>query len=281
MIELENVSYTYLPSTSFECKALNGISLKINDGEFVGIVGRTGCGKSTLLRLITALDTPTQGRILLDGCDTADKNYKKSCLGKTVGIVFQYPEHQLFEKTIERDVAFGLKHRGLDKNQRHALVKWAIESVGFDYESVSELSPFSLSGGEKRRLAIAGVLACKPEILMLDEPFSCLDAVGREELAGILNHLQGEGVTIIAVSHNTDMLCELADRIIVMDEGRVIGDGKAGDIFCDNSLLEKSCLSADKVVQICHLLRNRGTDIPNIIRYDELLAHLAEGGLCK
>lgn len=275
MIKLENVSYTYAPKTPFEGKALHNISLEINDGEFIGIMGKTGCGKSTLLQLIDGLDAPTEGRIFLDDKNINDKHYSKSELREKIGMVFQYPEHQLFEATVEKDVAFGLKHFCISNEQKKAQIKWAIETVGFNFDKVRELSPLSFSGGEKRRLAIAGVIACRPKVLMLDEPVAGLDPTGRKEFLRLIKHLNDTGTTIIIVSHNADVLCEYAKRIIVMDSGRIVRDDSAKKIFSDYDFLKKYKLCTSQVSEIVRMIGDKGIDIPkSITKYDDLLAFL-------
>lgn len=274
-IILENVSYTYAPKTPFECKALRNISLKIEDGEFVGIMGRTGCGKSTLIQIIDGLIAPDCGKILLDGRDINEKRYDKSELRKKIGVVFQYPEYQLFETTVEKDTAFGLRHLKLSKKQVKQQIKQALETVGFDFERVCELSPFGFSGGEKRRLAIAGVLACNPKILILDEPSASLDPSGREEFLKLIKELNDNGTTIIMISHNTDALAEYAKRIIVMDNGSIIRDGSTKDVLNDCDFLMQNGLSTAQVSEIAQMLRNSGIAIDqDIVRYDELLSFL-------
>lgn len=274
-IILENVSYTYAPKTPFEHTALRNVSLKIEDGEFVGIMGKTGCGKSTLLQIIDGLISPNQGRALLDGKDINERHYARSELREKIGVVFQYPEYQLFETTVEKDVFFGLKHHKISKEQKKKQVKEALELVGFDYKKVRELSPFGFSGGEKRRLAIACVLACKPKILILDEPVASLDSTGRKEFMTLLKKLNDNGTTIIMISHNTDALAEYAKRIIVMDNGSIIRDDSAKNVLSDCDFLMNNGLQSGQVSEIVQTMKSRGIDIPQgIIKYDELLSFL-------
>lgn len=279
MIKLENISYIYAPKTPFECSALHNISLEINSGEFIGIIGKTGCGKSTLFQLIDGLAMPSSGKILLDREDINGKHYPKSKLRKKIGVVFQYPEYQLFETTVQKDVLFGLKHFDISKKQKLQQAEWAIETVGFDFDKVRDLSPLSFSAGEKRRLAIAGVLACKPDILMLDEPVAGLDPTGRKDFLHLIKSLNDNGTTIIMISHNADMLCEYAKRIIVMEDGQIIRDDKTENIFKDYDFLKNHSLCTSQVCEIVHMIKSKGIDIPSsIIRYDDLLSFLTERG---
>ena len=232
-IEIRSVCCTYGSGTPFETKALKNISLTIEKGEFVGIMGRTGCGKSTLIQAIAGLIPISGGQLLLDGEDINAKSYDRSVLRRKLGIVFQYPECQLFEQTVEKDVAFGLKHSGLSNNEVHDRVKWALSVCGFDYDKVCKLSPLGMSGGEKRRIAIAGVLAVKPEYLILDEPIAGLDPLGRAAFLKLVTGLNAEGMTIIMISHNADCIAEYARRIIVLDNGELAADGTPQELFAD------------------------------------------------
>ncbi|MGE4353576.1 MAG: energy-coupling factor transporter ATPase [Oscillospiraceae bacterium] len=278
-ITLDNVSYIYAPGTPFEAAALHGLSLTIEDGEYVGIMGQTGCGKSTLIQLLAGLLPPASGRILLDGLDINGRGYNRDTLRRSVGIVFQYPEYQLFETTVEKDVAFGLRHSGLSKEEIARNVRWAIETVGFNFEAVRALSPLSLSGGEKRRIAIAGVLAVKPRILILDEPIAGLDPLGREAFLALTKDLNHAGTTIIMVSHNADALSETAGRILVLEAGRLIMDGPAKAIFRDAEMLFKRGIGISQSREIAYLLNKCGYDVPqDIIRYEELLPYLVAVG---
>lgn len=272
-IILENVSYTYAPKTPFECTALRDISLKIEDGEFVGIMGKTGCGKSTLLQIIDGLIKADSGTVLLDGRDINEKHYDKSELRRKIGVVFQYPEYQLFETTVEKDTAFGLKHLKLSREQTKKQVKQALEMVGFDYEKIRELSPFGFSGGEKRLLAIAGVLACMPKMLILDEPEASLDSSARRKLLELIKKLNCNGTTIIMISHSADALAEYANRIIVMDNGSIIRDDSAKNVLDDCDFLKQNGLRAGQISEIAQAMRNNGIDIPHgIVKYDELIS---------
>ncbi len=229
-IEVNHLSYTYDCGTAQAVYALRDISFRIEDGEYVGIMGHTGCGKSTLIQLIAGLIPPSSGQILFDGTDIWDRKYDRTHLRSSVGIVFQQPEFQLFETTLEKDVAFSLKHSGLDRKAVCARVRHALELMGFDYDTVRSESPLALSGGEKRRIAIAGVLAAEPRVLIFDEPIAGLDPRGREEFLALTDRLHREGVTILIVSHNADALAEHAGRILVLDSGKLIADASPAEI---------------------------------------------------
>lgn len=274
-IKLDNVSYTYAPGTPHEIRALRNVDLDIEDGEFVGVMGTTGSGKSTLIQLIAGLIAPTEGKILLDGEDINAKKYDRDVLHRRIGLVFQYPEYQLFETTVERDVAFGLRHQGLTKEETASAVRTALETVGFDYDEVRDKSPLSFSGGEKRRIAIAGVLAPKPRVLILDEPIAGLDPLSRQDFLTMVDGLNAQGVTVIMISHNADALSEHAGRIIVLRDGALIRDGSAKHIFSDYYDLIRSGIGVPQVRQAVQLLRERGVNMPgNIILYDQFIDRL-------
>ena len=281
-IAVEHVSFTYSPGTVFQTAALQDVSLTIEDGEYVGIMGQTGCGKSTLIQLLVGLMQPSTGQILIDGKDINGHGYNREELRRKVGMVFQYPEVQLFETTVEKDVAFGLKHSGLSKTEIAENVRWAIETVGLDFEKVREASPFSLSGGEKRRVAIAGILAAKPKILILDEPIAGLDPAGRDAFLDLTQVLHASGTTIIMVSHSADALAENAARVLVLEGGKLVLDKPVREAFRDVDLLRKKGVGISQAREIALLLKARGFDIPqDTIRYEELLPLLisvAKGG---
>ena len=274
-IKLDNVSYTYAPGTPHEIRALHNVNLDIEDGEFVGVMGTTGSGKSTLIQLIAGLIAPTEGKILLDGEDINAKKYDRDVLHRRIGLVFQYPEYQLFETTVERDVAFGLRHQGLTKEETASAVRTALETVGFDYDEVRDKSPLSFSGGEKRRIAIAGVLAPNPRVLILDEPIAGLDPLSRQDFLTMVDGLNAQGVTVIMISHNADALSEHAGRIIVLRDGALIRDGSAKHIFSDYYDLIRGGIGVPQVRQAVQLLRERGVNMPgNIILYDQFIDRL-------
>lgn len=271
-IELKSVSYTYAPNTSYSSEALSDVSLKVEKGEFVGVMGKTGCGKSTLLQITAGLIGCDCGSVFLFDEDINAKNYNRRKLRENVGVLFQFPDYQLFETTVFRDVAFSLKHSGLKKSEVEAAVREALESVGFDYESVKDKSPLSFSGGEKRKLAIAGVLAAKPKILLLDEPVAGLDPQGRRDFLNLLKKLNENGTTIIMISHNADVLAEYASRIILMKNGRIEADGSAEDILSDYDMLHKGGICAGQVKSIAKMLCDKGFDISEkTVKYNQLI----------
>lgn len=275
-IELKSVSYTYAPNTSYQTQALDNINLTVSSGEFIGIMGRTGCGKSTLIQLIDGLLAPTSGTVLLDGYDINNKRYDRNILRRNIGIVFQLPEYQLFETTVERDVAFGLKHSGLSKNEIRKRVAEALSAVGFDYDKVRDKSPLSFSGGEKKRLAIAGVLAAKLKFLILDEPIAGLDYQGKTAFLKLLQSLNENGTAIIMISHDSDALAEYASRIILMDKGQIVRDGSPEEIFADFEILNNIGAGTAKAVYTSNMLRQRGVEInSHTVKYDMLLDEIS------
>ncbi len=276
-IELKAVSYTYAPDTPYSAQALSKVNLKINDGEFVGIIGRTGCGKSTLIQLLDGLITPSQGAVFLDDEDINSKNYNRAVLRKKVGVVFQFPEYQLFETTVLRDTAFALKHSEMSKAEINSAVQEALELVGFDYDKVKDKSPLSFSGGERRKIAIAGVLVSKPDYLILDEPVAGLDPEGRAEFLQLLTELNSNGITIIMVSHNFDVLAEYAKRIVLMQDGGIVKDSSATEILSDCALLDNCGLKSNQVQNIIRLLREKNIAVkPDIIKYNQLIDNICD-----
>ena len=274
-IKLENVSYTYDTGTTLAVRALRGVTLDAADGEFIGVMGAAGSGKSTLAQLIAGLIKPTEGQILLSGEDINARKYDRGALHRKVALVFQHPEHQLFETTVERDVGFGMRRLGLTKEETAAAVRAALETVGFDYDAVRDKSPLGFSDGEKRRIAIAGVLAPKPGVLILDEPTAGLDPLGRRNFLNMVDALNAAGTTIIMISHNADALAEHARRIIVLKNGALIRDGSTRDVFSDYYDLLHNGIGVPQVRRAAQLLRERGVDMPgNIIQYDEFIDRL-------
>ena len=225
---------------------LDQVSLQIGAGEFVGIVGCTGCGKTTLLKAMAGLLEVQSGEILLDGENIFSRRFDRAVLRRKVGMVFQYPEYQLFAQTVEKDVGFGLKYSRLSREEKQERVRWALEQMGFSYEEIKDQSPLSLSGGEKRRVAIAGVLATKPELLMLDEPLAGLDPMAREMFLEFLEGLTGQGVSVVMVSHNVDALAQHAARIIGMKQGKIVMDGSCQEVLGDSRALRTMDCSAAK-----------------------------------
>lgn len=279
-IEVKSLSYIYSPKTPFECRALNGITLTINDGDFFGIVGSTGAGKSTLISHINALTRvgKNSGTVIVDGMDLSQKKIDFKKLRQTVGMVFQYPEYQLFEDTVRKDVAFGAKNVGLSGEQLDSAVRFAISLVGLDYDEIAERSPFELSGGQKRRVAIAGVLAMRPKILILDEPTAGLDPLGKREVLQLLHRIKAECPTIVLISHNMDEIAQNCNRIAVLDKGDLLGVFTPTELFSDKGVLDRTGLQPPLVTQIADKLNERGYHLPSaVIDEDELVrAILAE-----
>lgn len=257
-IILDHVSYVYGADTPLAVKALDDVCLQIPDGQFIGIIGHTGSGKSTLVQHLNGLMRATSGSIYVDGEDIYDKDYDRKRLRSKVGLVFQYPEHQLFEIDVFTDVCFGPKNLGLEKKEVELRAYDALRKVGLP-EDLFYQSPFELSGGQKRRVAIAGVLAMKPKVLILDEPTAGLDPKGRDEILYQIKTLQKEtGMTILLVSHSMDDVAEYVDRIIVMNKGHVMYDDVPGEIFRHYRELEEVGLAAPQVTYILNELKNRG-----------------------
>lgn len=265
-IEIKNLTHTYMAGTPFEMKALDNVSIKIEEGEFIALIGHTGSGKSTLIQHINGLLKPTSGQIIIDGTDITEKKVKLTGIRKKVGLVFQYSEYQLFEETIEKDIAFGPRNLGLSEEEVDKRVKRAMNMVGLDYQRYKDVSPFDISGGQKRRVAIAGVVAMEPRILILDEPTAGLDPRGRDEILGKIKELKKEyNMTIILVSHSMEDVAKLADRIIVMHKGKAILDGEPKDIFKQVELLEKVGLAVPQVTYLVRELREKGFNISDEI----------------
>jgi len=275
-IELENLKFTYMPGTQFEVIAVDGISLKIEDGEFLGVIGETGSGKSTLIQLIAGLIKPASGIVSINGEDINKKGYNRKTLRKYIGVVFQYPEHQLFEETVYKDIAFGPAKAGVDEAGIEKRVRHSMELMELDFDGIKGLSPFELSGGQKRRVAIAGVLAMEPKVLILDEPVAGLDPRGRTHLMNLINRLNREGVTIIMVTHSMDDLAENAKRVIVLNGAKLIMDGKPYEVFMHESELKSIGLDLPYVAKISMLLRKAGKQIPeDIIKLNDLEDYIA------
>ncbi len=260
-IILDKVNYIYSPNTAYEIKALNDINLKIEDGQFIGIIGHTGSGKSTLIQHLNGLMKATSGAIYFNGRDIYEDDYDMKELRTKVGLVFQYPEHQLFETTIFDDVCFGPMNQGLDKNKAGLRAFEALRSVGMP-EDLYYQSPFDLSGGQKRRVAIAGVLAMKPEVLILDEPTAGLDPKGRDEILDLIAKMHKERkITVILVSHSMEDVAKYVERIIVMNDGSVMFDGTPGEVFLHYKELEQVGLAAPQVTYLMHGLSEKGIPV--------------------
>ena len=260
-ITLEHVNYVYSPGTAYEKQALKDVSLEIPQGQFVGIIGHTGSGKSTLIQHLNGLTKATSGKILYEGKNIYDEGYDMRGLRSQVGLVFQYPEHQLFEVDVLSDVCFGPKNQGLSQEECEDRAKEALELVGFP-EKYYKQSPFELSGGQKRRVAIAGVLAMRPKVLVLDEPTAGLDPKGRDEILDQVERLHKEtGMTVILVSHSMEDVARYVERIIVMNRGEKMLDGTPGEVFRHYKELEKVGLAAPQVTYVMHDLKERGFDL--------------------
>lgn len=262
IIEIKNLTYVYGPNTPFEIKALDNINLAIEEGDFIGLIGHTGSGKSTLVQHLNGLMKPTSGDIIVDGENIVKKDANLKLLRQKVGLVFQYPEHQLFEETIYKDIAFGPKNLGLDKDEIHERVEEAMEAVGLDFEELKDRSPFELSGGQKRRVAIAGVIAMKPKVLILDEPTAGLDPHGRDEILGEVKELfKNMGITIILVSHSMEDVAKMVKRILVMHNGKVVMDGPTREVFQRADELEKLGLGIPQITSFMRKFKEKGHNI--------------------
>lgn len=258
-----NISYTYQKKTPFEHKALNNVSVEIPKGSFTGIIGRTGCGKSTLLKHFNGLLTADEGKIIVDDVEADSKNVRD--IRKKVGLVFQYPEYQLFEDTVYRDVAYGLNREKISDEEKKERVIEALKTVGLD-ESYLERSPYELSGGRKRRVALAGVIVMKPQYLILDEPAAGLDPVGRRKIFSYIKKLQTEqGITIALVSHSMEDMADYADNLIVMDEGVVVTEDTPENVFRKTEMLEKLGLAVPQISKVWEILRKEFPELPDSI----------------
>ena len=283
-IELKNVTYTYSPGTAYEIHALKDINLSIPDGQFIGIIGHTGSGKSTLIQHLNGLLKPTSGKILYNGEDIwKDAKFTRQ-IRYHVGLVFQYPEYQLFEETVFRDIAFGPKNMGLSEAEIRARVLRAAGFVGIP-EAELEKSPFDLSGGQKRRVAIAGVIAMEPEVLVLDEPTAGLDPAGcRQIQENLCAYREKTGATVIIVSHSMDDVARLAERILVFDKGHVVMDGTPEEVFSRPEELTGIGLDVPHATELAMALRRRGVALPeSIYTHEQLLAailSIKEAGKC-
>ncbi|WP_026508414.1 energy-coupling factor transporter ATPase [Butyrivibrio sp. MC2013] len=274
-LKLDNVSYIYESGTNMERKALENINLEISKGEFIGIIGHTGSGKSTLVTLLNGLISPSGGSIYWDGQDINDKSFDRKMLRSKVGLVFQYPEHQLFEADVFSDVCFGPKNLGLSADEVKERAYRAIKDVHLDDKYLKQ-SPFELSGGQKRRVAIAGVLAMGPEILVLDEPCAGLDPKGRNEILDLLSSLhENEGITVVLVSHSMEDVADHADRIVVMDKGHIVYDEAPKRVFGHVHELEEMGLSVPEVTYIMNDLADEGFAVSrDVTTIDEAVAEI-------
>lgn len=269
-IVLEKLSHVYMEGSPFESVALDKVSLTIEDGEFVGLIGHTGSGKSTLVQHLNGLLKPTSGKILVDGLDLGAKETDMREVRRRVGLVFQYPEYQLFEETVRKDIAFGPGNLGISGDELEERVRAAADQVGLE-EALLDKSPFELSGGQKRRVAIAGVLAMQPKVLVLDEPTAGLDPRGREELIALMKKLNEGGVTLIMVSHSMNDVARLCGKVLVMNHGRLALSGSPGEVFAHGEELKKMGLGLPDGARLAELLREKGWPIPvQVYRLEEL-----------
>lgn len=262
LIEINNLSHVYSPGLPFEKKAVDDISLKIEENEFIGLIGHTGSGKSTFIQHLNGLLKPSSGEIIIDGTRVDKSGSNLTDLRKKVGLVFQYPEYQLFEETIERDIAFGPRNLDISEEEVQERVKASMESVGLDYETYKGKSPFELSGGLKRRVAIAGVLAMEPKVLILDEPTAGLDPRGRDEILSEIKSIhENRKITVILVSHSMEDVAKIAERIIVFDKGKVFLDGEPREIFRNEDKLLGVGLGIPQITSLMRTLKKKGLDI--------------------
>ena len=262
LIEINNLTHIYSEGLPFEKKAIDDISLKIEENEFIGLIGHTGSGKSTFIQHLNGLLKPSSGEIVIDGTRVDKSGANLTDLRKKVGLVFQYPEYQLFEETIERDIAFGPGNLDITEEEVQRRVKSSMESVGFDYETYKDKSPFELSGGLKRRVAIAGVLAMEPKVLILDEPTAGLDPRGRDEILSEIKEIhEKRKITVILVSHSMEDVAKIANRIIVFDKGSVFLDSNPREIFRNEDKLLSVGLGIPQITSLMRTLKKKGLDI--------------------
>lgn len=275
-IEAVHLTHCYSEGSALKTVALNDVSFRIEEGEFVGIIGHTGSGKSTLVQHLNGLLKPSSGQVLVDGEDLNGEHVDRRALRQRIGLVFQYPEYQLFEDTVAKDIAFGPKNQGLSAEEISERVHYAMDCVHMDYAKYAERSPFELSGGQMRRAAIAGVLAMRPSVLILDEPTAGLDPKGRDKILTMLEELHAAGhVTIIMVSHSMDDMARLATRLLVMSEGKIIAQGTPREIFAQVEMMTSIGLDVPDAARLCRTLREKGYDLPaDLYRPEELKEHL-------
>ncbi len=270
---VKNLTYIYDEGMPFASKAIDDISFEIKDNDFVGLIGHTGSGKSTLIQHLNGLLKPSSGEIIVNGFNITDKDLNLTEIRKRVGVVFQYPEYQLFEETVEKDIAFGPGNLGLDEEEISKRVRKSMEAVGLDYETYKDKSPFDLSGGQKRRVAIAGVIAMNPEVLILDEPTAGLDPGGRDEIFNLIKKLHRDNnITIILSSHSMDDMAKLAQTIIVMNHGKIEFMGTPREVFTSHAArLREIGLDVPQVLELATKLRNKGFDIrPDVLTVEEI-----------
>lgn len=269
-IEIKDLSFSYDND-----KFINNLNLNIEYGEMLGIMGNTGCGKSTLVQLIAGLIKPDNGQIIIDSDNITNKKFDKAILRKKLGIVFQFPEMQLFEQTVQKDIYFGLKKFRLSDEEKYKRAKDILALLNLDFDKIKDKSPLALSGGEKRKIAVAGILVCNPKYLILDEPIAGLDSDSRENFMNLLVKLKKTGITIIIISHNADYIAEYCDRVIVMDNGQIVLNDTPDNIFNDFECLQKLNIGTCSSKQIINLLDKNGISISkSAIKYDDLIKEL-------
>ena len=274
-VTLEHVTHTYQPGSPFQSTAIRDVNMEIRPGEFLALIGHTGSGKSTLAQHINGLLKPTSGKVLLDGQDIHEKGFDKKTLRQKVGLVFQYPEHQLFEETVAKDVAFGPKNLGLNEKEIAERVEEALARVGLGQPGVAQKSPFELSGGQMRRAAMAGVLAMRPEILVLDEPAAGLDPQSREDMLQLIAGLHRQGTTVVMISHSMDDVARFATRAVVMEHGAVAMEGAPEEIFRHAERLTQMGLDVPSVCRLSLKLRAMGIECPpDIFREEQAVSAL-------
>ena len=274
-IEVKNLTHTYSAGSALQQTAVKDVNLVIEEGEFVAIVGHTGSGKSTLVQHLNGLLKPTSGLVLVDGEDMNGEKVNKRLIRQKVGLVFQYPEYQLFEETVAKDIAFGPKNQGLSQEEIDRRVRKAMAYVHLDYDKYAQRSPFELSGGQMRRVAIAGVLAMEPRYLILDEPAAGLDPKGRDRILGMVKELHEAGVTVVMVSHSMDDCARLATRMIVMSKGTVVASDTPRKLFSQPEMMAGVGLGVPEAARLCQLLREKGVALPDdLYTQEELHDHL-------
>ena len=274
-IKLEGLSHTYQGGSPFQSTALHDVNLVIEDHDLLALIGHTGSGKSTLAQHLNGLLQPTSGRVLLDGQDINEKSSDKRALRFAVGLVFHYPEHQLFEETVKKDIGFGPRNMGLGEAEVDARVREAMDKIGLPYDEIAEKSPFELSGGQMRRVALAGVLAMRPRILVLDEPTAGLDPRARDFLLNDVRRLHAEGTSVVMISHSMDDVARLATRVAVLEKGRLVMEGSPGEIFARVDRLSAMGLDVPQASRLRYLLAESGIELPECYQLEELADSLA------
>ena len=282
-IKIENLTHTYMPGSPFASVAIHDVNLEIADGELIGLLGHTGSGKTTLIQHLNGLVKATEGRIVIDGLDLTEKGVSLLEVRKKVGLVFQYPEYQLFEETVAKDIAFGPKNMGLPADEIDRRVRYAMQQVGLDYETIAERSPFELSGGQMRRVAIAGVLAMQPKVLILDEPTAGLDPAGRNEILGYIDHYRRtHNATVMMVSHSMDDVARLTDRLLVMNGAHLAMDGTPAEVFQRAEELLEMGLNIPQVTRVFLELKKMGAPVDPVYTIEQAVEAIKKlkGGKC-